>query len=219
MFSTQKFLSCLAQGRDKRLWFYPSAGSCHGFVCDSNADIIIFSDFRPKSRASRHAFWKIFHQSCDLHNVRLIAATNVSRVFRIDKQKWGIFLFLENNRAVKMIRDSGLQISTFIGVTDGCAEGGNYECCNETPFFEKIVTLMPDAGNMSVITDHSPYLFCGDGWGEPNCKNCFILNDTVYETSLIKERVPGFRKRACEFVITKKCRVNEDGEPRSSVIR
>jgi len=115
-----------------------------------------------------------------------------------------------------MIRKSGLKISTWIGVLDGCCEGGNPLCVHEMPFFGKVLDLIPDKGCMNIITDHSPYLFNEDGWGKPRSENRFIFGDSLYETALIKERIPGFRKRACEFVIRKKCQVNDDGEPRSS---
>ena len=71
---------------------------------------------------------------------------------------------------------------------------------------------MPDDGGMSVITDHSSYLFQTDGWDNPKSETNFVLNDSTYKTSIIRERVPGFRKRACKFVIWKKCLVNEKNE-------
>jgi len=210
MFSTQKFLSSLAKRQFKRLLYYPSAGNRHGFVTDFNADVIVFSDFRPKSLRTRRSFWRQFRQGAQ-HEIRLIVATPIARVFQIDRRKWGVFLFMDNNEAVRLIHKSGLRISTFIGVCDGCAEGGNYECVNEMPFFGKILDLMPETG-MNYITDHSPYVL--DGWERPrNVDNSFVLKNNGYKTSLMNDSVPGFRNRAYEFTIKKQYMMNEVKDP------
>ena len=208
MFSTKKFLSSLAKGRYKRVLYYPSAGERDGgFVCDFDTDIIILSDFRPKTIRDRRTFWRQFRQGAAPHEIRLIAATRISRVFRINRRKIGIFLFKENNEAITMIRNSGLKINTFFSKNDGCCEGGNLECCNELPFFSKILNLMPDDGGMYVISDHNTFLFTGSYHGNTMKDRDFrfVIGNTAYETSLISHR----EGRMPEFIIKKKCQVNE----------
>lgn len=214
MFSSQKFLSSLAKGLYKRLLYYPSAGNRHGFVTDFNSDIIILSDYRPKSLGARRAFWRRFVLSCAPQTIELIAATPIARVFKIKRRKWGLFLFIDNNIAVEMIRKSGLKISTWVSPSDGEAEGGSKYCVLEMPFFGKVLDLMPDEGGMYIVTDHSPYLFQGDSWGKPRQGDFrFVIGDNIYASSLISDRAPGFRNRACEFIIRKKCQVNEVKDP------
>jgi hypothetical protein len=96
-----------------------------------------------------------------------------------------------------MIRKSGLRISTFIGVTDGCSEGGNYECVNEMPFFRKILDLKPIGRDMTVITDHSEYLplydfseVIGDHDGRYNV--FFLGKNNAFKSERLPGRVPGF---------------------------
>jgi hypothetical protein len=202
VFNTQVFLQSLSKKLHNRLLYYPSAGNRHCFVCDLNADIFVFSDYRPKSLVARRSFWRYFIRDYAPQAIKLIAATPIARVFSIGQWKWGVYLFMDNNRAVEMIWKSGLEISTFVGVCDGCCEGGNYQCVNEMPFFGKILDLMPETG-MYIITDHSPYLFDGDGWGEPRSEHRFVLGDSAYETNIIGDRVSGFRNRVYEFIIRK----------------
>ena len=210
MFNTQAFLGSLS-GLGLRTLFYPSSGNRHGFVCGLNADIFVFSDYRPKSLYARRAFWRRFVLSCAPHTIELIASTPIARVFKIDERKWGLFLFVDNNIAAQMIRKAGLRISSFVGHCDGCTEGGNYECCNRSPFMEKILALMPDdGGGMYIITDHSPYLFKGGSWGKPRLGNFrFVIGDNIYGSHLISDRVPGFPERTCEFIVRRKSQLNE----------
>jgi hypothetical protein len=109
-----------------------------------------------------------------------------------------------------------LKISTWVAQCDGCVEGGSNFCVHEMPFFGKVLDLMPDDSGMYIITDHSPYLFQGESWGEPRKGDFrFVIGDTIYAGSLISDRVPGFRDRTCEFIVLRKYPLCEviDAEP------
>jgi hypothetical protein len=215
MFNTQAFLRSLSKTLHRRLLYYPSAGERDGFVCNFNADIFVFSDYRPKSISDRRAFWKQFRQSCTPQKIRLIKATPVARVFQINRHKIGIFLFLDNNDAVEMIRRSGLKISIFFSKNDGCAEGGNYQCVNQMPFFGKILDLMPDNDEgMCVLTSHNGFLFSGTYSGklagEKNFR--FVVGNNTFVSSPLADHVPWSDWRPSEIII-KKCQVSAGEKP------
>ncbi len=47
----------------------------------------------------------------------------------------------------------GCQVHHFVGICDGCCEGGNRECVHERPFVRRLLRVAADG--MSYITDHS----------------------------------------------------------------
>jgi hypothetical protein len=66
-------------------------------------------------------------------------------------------LFEDNNDALLHLHQSGLKIHIYVGICDGCCEGGNWECVNENPFFGHVLSLAAPDG-MAYFTDHSPPL-------------------------------------------------------------
>jgi hypothetical protein len=152
----QTVLTALLPQNPPRLLFYPSAGDEDGFVCDFDADILIFSDYRHKFIGTKHELWRKFLRFCTPHAIDEVGETEDVKIFRIDQRKWGLFFFLDNNSVLKLIQQSGYKIFWFIGKNDGCREGGNYECVNKTEFFSKILKLMSKSG-MTYITDHGTY--------------------------------------------------------------
>lgn len=61
-------------------------------------------------------------------------------------------LYLDNNEALGLLKEAGVRISCFVGVCDGCCEGGNYECVNSTKWFDRVFSL--NTNNQYYITDH-----------------------------------------------------------------
>ena len=54
------------------------------------------------------------------------------------------------------IRASQCQITTFVGICDGCREGGNYECVHSPPLLDKL--LAAAAMPLTYFADHSELL-------------------------------------------------------------
>jgi hypothetical protein len=189
VFDVLHFLRAI-QNPGTKLLFYPSAGQMDSWIFDLGYHINVLCDFAPNSHTERTRFFRNFirNSSRDIH---LVAATKQLRVFSIDESRWGIYLFAENNRVFdEIIRRSGLDISCFVGICDGCGEGGNHECVNSAPFFSKVLSLMPQERAMHVITDHSPYLFSG-GWDDP----------ILYQNDL---EISGFAYRVEQVIHTKR---------------
>jgi hypothetical protein len=139
-----------------KLLFYPSCGTDSRWLSDNNCDVIVMADYSPRTEDSRQQFWQEFSRNMG-GEVSLTFSTVRTRVFRI-RGKLGFLFFQDNNEVLERIRNSGNKISFFIGVCDGCREGGNYECVNDLKFLDKVMSLIHPDG-MTYVTDHSEYLF------------------------------------------------------------
>jgi hypothetical protein len=117
-------------------------------------DIFILSDYFPRTHGERKKCFKEFRKSDS--RLQLYRSTVRSRICRIG-YKWVFLFFQDNNEVFERIREAGFKISCFVGVNDGCREGGNYECVNSPRWIEKVFTLFPEEGGL-YITDHSPIL-------------------------------------------------------------
>jgi hypothetical protein len=147
---------------EPRLLFYPSSGINKQRFFDQDYDVFVFVDNVTKWEENkdlhsecRRKFWKKFKSNLP-PNIVLVGSTNLARVFRLG-DKWGFLFFQDNNEALNRIMKSFNRISAFIGICDGCAEGGNYECVNDANFFKKVLFLMNPKG-MTYLTDHTNLL-------------------------------------------------------------
>jgi hypothetical protein len=146
-----------------RLCFYPSCGNRSPWVVTAlDADVFVFSDKSPRSALQRQRFCRNFQQGFARHGMRpnLEFATVRTRCFRLDGKLMFLF-FQDNNKALARIHNAGWKISTFVGICDGCGEGGNYECIHADPFLSKVLAVATDG--MEYITDHSQLLASNDG--------------------------------------------------------
>ena len=140
------------------LCFYPSCGNRSPWVVAGlDADVFVFSDKLALNARERERFWQDLQQGFTRHGLRPILefATVTTRFFRLH-DKFMFLFFQDNNLALARIHDAGWQISTFVGICDGCAEGGNYECIHADPFLSKVLATAADG--MEYITDHSALL-------------------------------------------------------------
>lgn len=152
-FNSQKLLKQLAENNPKVL-FYPSSSHSHQGIFNLGYDIFIFSDYYPKNPRMRDEFYTKF-KSADSRLV-LYKSTDKCRISRLE-EKWVFLYFEDNNKVLKKIQKAGLQLSCFIGLNDGCCEGGNYECVNESIWLKKVFQILENGG--LYITDHSKTLF------------------------------------------------------------
>ncbi|MEN9905163.1 MAG: hypothetical protein RLZZ555_1728, partial [Pseudomonadota bacterium] len=68
-------------------------------------------------------------------------------------RKTGLLLWEDNNLVLERLRRAELQVHHFVGICDGCCEGGNYECVHERPFVRRLMRVAADG--MRYTTDHS----------------------------------------------------------------
>lgn len=132
-----------------RLCYYPS---CHHqtpwILLDLDCDLFIMSE---KERRSSH--WKDVRASFERrgHTVALIEDTPQHLHFHANGKP--VWLFREDNRQTLVrISNAGLKVHHFVGIRDGCMEGGNHECVNERPFLSHLLPLAADG--MQYTTDH-----------------------------------------------------------------
>jgi hypothetical protein len=130
--------------------YYPSSGEDIEAVLKLPCDSYFFSDYChghssaiTADRLRRISGLKI--HSCDEDVI----------VFQYGS-KWGYFLRIDNNEVIQLIQKMCGHLDIFIGVRDGCEEGGNYECVNKMPFLSKVVCLAPPTG-LDLYLDHSGF--------------------------------------------------------------
>jgi HEAT repeat protein len=58
----------------------------------------------------------------------------------------------DNEKAIRLMIDAGLVINCFVGIQDGCVDGGNHECINSQTFFSRLSPLIKD--ECLYITNH-----------------------------------------------------------------
>ena len=63
-----------------------------------------------------------------------------------------ILLPYDNNNTLRLLIDSCVKVNCVVGITDGCSEGGNYECINNPSFFGRLMPLLAD--ECLYISDH-----------------------------------------------------------------
>lgn len=134
----------------RRLCYYPSCNhETPWILMRLDCDLYVMSDKSPA--ATR---WSSFEHHFRKHRLPIekVADTNDYLHFKSgDKTVW---VFREDNRStLARIAAQGLQIHHFVGICDGCAEGGNQECVHERPFMSHLLPLAADG--MQYTTDHS----------------------------------------------------------------
>ncbi len=144
----------------KRLCFYPSCGDrLLSSLTQLRSDVLVCADYLPRTQAQRRDFWSRIVGEFSENGVPLVLfkATKSVRVAWSGK-KWLFLFFQDNNAVLERITKTGWRIAQFVGLNDGCREGGNYECVHEEPFLSKILPLMEDGGDY--FADHSGLPFC-----------------------------------------------------------
>lgn len=147
----------------QRLCFYPSSG--YGLlwaVMELDCDLFVFSD-----KGRRFSSWSTIRADFARHRrpLELVARGRDFVLFRSGR-KTGILLWEDNNLVLDRLHQAGLQVHHFVGICDGCCEGGNYECVHDRPFVRRLIRVA--ANDMRYSTDHSrPLQGFGrdDGWG------------------------------------------------------
>lgn len=139
----------------RRILFYPSSGENLKWVFDIDYDMVISADYlcgvNTESK-HRRSHWKGCIKHFGQEDVKLLSSTEEARVYEF-KGKRGIHLFKENKEVLEIIKNTGNRISCFVGVCDGCLEGGNTYCVNDPEFLTQVVSI--SSPGMLYITDHS----------------------------------------------------------------
>jgi hypothetical protein len=165
-----------------RLLFYPSSGPrCISNIMAVDCDAFVFADYGPSDSVTRRRFWdEIEAEGRTLGKpLTLVASTVRTRVFRVG-EKLGLLFFQDNHEVLERIRLAGRVIHCFVGINDGCREGGNYECIHSRPFLHAV--LSTSAQNLVYVTDHSEYLGYHTSF-RPRL-TVYVSDDEGYEFSL-----------------------------------
>lgn len=134
----------------QRLCYYPSCGPhLLWAVMQLDADLFVFSD-----KEYRYSSWPSIKNDFKRHGhqLELIELEPGFVQFR-SQGKIAMLFWEDNNIVVERLRQTGLQVHHFVGICDGCCEGGNYECVHERPFMRRLMRVA--AWEMRYSTDHS----------------------------------------------------------------
>lgn len=144
----------------QRLCFYPSSGaSLLWAVMQLDCDLFVFSD-----NDKKYSSWEMVAEDFSAYQqpLDLLEQTEDFVMFR-SGEKTGVLIWEDNNLVRDRLAHANLQVHHFVGICDGCCEGGNYECVNDRSFMRQLLPIA--ASPMSYTTDHSPLLqpFLGHG--------------------------------------------------------
>ena len=102
----------------------------------------------------------LYPSSCDYHrdfqhiefdNI-ILCSNGLPESSKIGKV---LSLKMDNNQLLGALRRRNIKLNAVVILCDGCSEGGNYECCTETPFIKKLIPLMSD--DFSFYSDHGKF--------------------------------------------------------------
>ena len=155
-----------------KLCYYPSSGHRNPWMpAGLDADVFVFSDYEPKNAEARKRFWDNFQRGFARRGLFpvLEISTVKTRVFRFGRKR-GFLFFQDNNEVLARIAAAGWKINSYVGICDGCCEGGNYECVHDDPFLSKLLDTAAEEG-MDYITDHSRLLCGNDSMHQSNVED------------------------------------------------
>ncbi len=76
----------------------------------------------------------------------------------VAKERLCVLFGADNRRVLGLLARLGIELGWFVGICDGCQEGGNWECVNDMPFLEAVFRMVSPQG-MLYYTDHSDLLW------------------------------------------------------------
>jgi len=131
----------------KRLCIYPSCGRDYRLVSKIwGFDGLILID------SYRHFRHPKFGKSLRFDEPAIYIGED-GAVFQSETY-FSIIMIEDNNIALNFLIKENIRLHGFIGKTDGCREGGNYECTNDSYFFWKILQITDFP--LQYYTDHFP---------------------------------------------------------------
>ncbi|MBT9498269.1 MAG: hypothetical protein IV103_13675 [Zoogloea sp.] len=142
--------SAIAFGPHERLCFYPSCGNRTLWaLLRLDCDLFVMADKWFEVTSWKRIQAKFIKQKKSIEKIDEAPGYVCFR-----SQGKTVWIFREDNRlALQRLADQGLKIHHFVGICDGCMEGGNYECVHERPFMSHVLSLA--AEGMRYTTDHS----------------------------------------------------------------
>lgn len=133
--------------------FYPSSWEDIDRILNIDADTFFFCDYRKR----RSLIDRILRRGpIRERKARIIEENDNFFIFETDGKR-GYYFHLRNREVLEIIHQTAGLLDFFVGVRDGCAEGGNNECTNGASFLEILSRLTPPAG-MTLYVDHSRLL-------------------------------------------------------------
>lgn len=133
-----------------KVCFYPSSGfSLLWAVMELDCDFFIFTDNYPLGDR-----WELIESDFYRHKkIPTLIAQGEKYLFFEYGGKYAISYTENNNTTLKRLKQFDIRINHFVGICDGCCEGGNHECVHERPFLSRL--LMVADQEMRYTTDHS----------------------------------------------------------------
>lgn len=150
----------------QRLCLYPSGGhQLLWAVMQLSSDLFVFSD---KQRELNP--WSKIEADFRRHRrLAVLLYEGADHLLFRSSGKLALYFYEDNNLTLKRLHAAGLQVHHFVGICDGCREGGNYECVHDLGYLRQLTQLA--ATEMRYTTDHSQLLQHQISW---NAKKKFL---------------------------------------------
>jgi hypothetical protein len=143
-------LDWLNPGSHRRLCYYPSSGDeLLWAVMQLDSDLFVFAD-ADRTRVT----WASIRADFEKHRKPVeLVAQSATYVQFTSNGKLGVLFHEDNNLTLDRLHAAGAKVHHFVGICDGCSEGGNYECVHDEPFVRSLMRVAVDG--MRYTTDHS----------------------------------------------------------------
>lgn len=140
--------------RHRELCYYPSSGvQLLWAVMDLPHDLFVFSD-KMTRLDFKAAIEKDFQRAGRALTWLPSPSSDVLCFESGGKQ--GVLFREDNNVTLRRLSDAGMRVAHFVGICDGCCEGGNHECVHDRPFLSRLLPLCAEGARYT--TDHSQNL-------------------------------------------------------------
>lgn len=138
----------------RELCYYPSSGhQMLWAVMNLPHDLFVFSDKMARFDFKAAIEKDFARAGCEL--TWLPSASPEVLCFE-SGGKQGVLFQEDNNVTLRRLSDAGLRVAHFVGICDGCCEGGNHECVHDRPFLSRLLPLCVEGARYT--TDHSQNL-------------------------------------------------------------
>lgn len=162
-----------------RLLFYPSCGQDMTTMLHLPFDVFVGAEKCERVAREYQEFSQFAHPNTG--KPRTPSCPEVINWSTRDGKRVCIFV-QENREVLDLLSKHAKRIDCFVGIADGCIEGGNFECVNDSLFFSKVIELTPPEG-MEYLTDHVGLLSRqrsrSNLESEPHPHERFILGDKM----------------------------------------
>ncbi len=161
-------------GSNQKVLFYPSSGNNQKGLFKMDYDVFIFAEKHCPTILERFFYCRSIVKSVPGAKYPKKIEKDIY-CFTVGGKKAYLF-FKDNDAVLARIKAEGVGISAFVGVCDGCRQGGNDSCVNGSDWLDKAFSSFRN-GQGVYITDHSDLLYNWDRYHEARYREDYTFNN------------------------------------------